>query len=486
MAGPKPSAAAAPFFVRRLGGKYLVTNEWGYHHFLSGRSFAKLRAGGLRPGSGEWEELQRKGFIGTHLDFQGLARDFRIKNNFLWSGPSLHIFVTTLRCNHACLYCQSSAVAGSRRGTNMSVKAARASVDMMFSGPSRNLTIEFQGGEPLLNWPVVSFVVRYARRRNESDSRNLTLSLVTNLTLMDSDKLDFLQEHEVSICASLDGPAALHDRNRPWGRKSSHAVALRWLREIERRRLAEAPPKRRIFKPSTLMTTSRYSLPFWRQIVDAHLDAGLEGVFLRPLSPIGYAKRVWGEIGYGAREYVDFYRRALDYILEINLRGRPFVERMAAMLAMKILRRNDPNFLDCRSPCGAGIGQLAYNYDGDVYTCDEGRMVAQQGDRSFRVGNVFTHTYQDLAASPAWRGCCLASLLDAQPACSRCAYKPYCGVCPVYNYEAQGSLWGCLPRNMHCQVFRGIFDLLFERLAVPRYRGVFASWLDRSRKEAPQ
>jgi len=44
---------------------------------------------------------------------------------------------------------------------------------------------------------------------------------------------------------------------------------------------------------------------------------------------------------------------------------------------MKILTENDPNFLDSRSPCGACIGQVAYNYDGKVYTCDEGRMFAR-------------------------------------------------------------------------------------------------------------
>ena len=366
----------------------------------------------------------------------------------------------------------------------MRLETAKAAVDMAFSGPNRNIAIEFQGGEPLLNWPVVRFVVQYARKRNELEGRCLLLSIVTNLSLMDEAKLAFLLDNEVSICTSLDGPASLHDRNRVFHEGSSHATAVRWIREIERRRLSEPPPRRRLFKPSALMTTTRFSLPAWREIVDAYMDVGLGGIFLRPLSPIGYAKKVWGTIGYEAAQYLEFYKRALDYILEINLRGRPFIERMAAIVAWKALRRRDPNFVDCRSPCGASLGQIAYNFDGDVYTCDEGRMVAQQGDPIFRIGNVLRDGYDAIMASPATKGCCMASVLDTQPACSRCAYKPYCGLCPVYNYEAQGSLMGQIPRNMHCSVLKGVFDLVFERLDDRAASEVIEGWLGASSREA--
>jgi hypothetical protein len=37
--------------------------------------------------------------------------------------------------------------------------------------------------------------------------------------------------------------------------------------------------------------------------------------------------------------------------------------------------------LELRSPCGAGIGQLLYNYDGKVYTCDEGRIWIKRSTR---------------------------------------------------------------------------------------------------------
>lgn len=468
---------AAGLYFKRLGGRILLTNDWGHHARLSPEDFGRFLKGGLKPEEPLWKDLQAKGFIRDHLDFAGLAKDHRQANSFLRQGPSLHILVATLRCNHKCLYCHSSAVGPGRRETDMTLETARSAVDLIFKNPNPNLAIEFQGGEPLLNWPVVRFAIRYARARNETQKRKLLISVVSNMSLMDSRKLDFLLDHEVSLCTSLDGPKDLHDRNRLFLEGGSHDLAERWIRELARRCEGEASPKRRIFKPAALMTTTRFSLTRGPDIIDEYLRLGLDDIFLRPLSPIGYAKRTWPKIGYSAAEFLEFYRRCLDRLLELNLEGKDIRERTAVILLTKILGRKDPGFVDLRSPCGAGLGQIAINYDGGVYTCDEGRMVAQQGDEIFRMGSLGRHDFRELLASPACRALCAASNLDGQPACSRCVYKPYCGLCPVHNYEAQGSIWGRMPAGDYCVVHKGLFDLLFERLENPESAGVFESWV---------
>ena len=49
----------------------------------------------------------------------------------------------------------------------------------------------------------------------------------------------------------------------------------------------------------------------------------------------------------------------------------------------------EPNgYVDLQSPSGLGLSVLVYNYDGDVYASDEGRMLAEVGDKTFRLGNV--------------------------------------------------------------------------------------------------
>ena len=468
---------------RELGGRYLMTNDSGRHVMLSRGDLGRYLEGGLSPETPLWIDLQAKGFVRDHLDFESLVREFRTMNSFLWQGPSLHILVVTLRCNHKCLYCHSSAVNPSRGDTDMSLETARSAVDAIFKSPSPKLVIEFQGGEPLMNWPAVQFAVRYAKARNEVEKRSLVISLVSNMSLMDEEKLAFLQDNEVSLCTSLDGPSDPHDRNRIISGGGSHAHVVRWIERLNDCYKGEHSPRRRLFKPAALMTTTRFSLPRWKEIVDEYVRLGMEDIFLRPLSPIGYAKKVWPKIGYTAAEFLEFYRQALDYILQLNLEGKPMAERFAVILLTKILGLRDNGFVDLRSPCGAATGQLAYNYDGGVYTCDEGRMVAQQGSDLFKVGSLRS-SYRELIDSPACRVLCAASSMDGQPACNRCVYKPYCGVCPVHNYEAQGAVWGRMPAGDYCAVHMGIFDLLFERLERPEYRKIFESWIAPRKEEA--
>ena len=60
------------------------------------------------------------------------------------------------------------------------------------------------------------------------------------------------------------------------------------------------------------------------------------------------------------------------------------VEQYSAIVLKKMLTNDDPGYVDLTSPAGIGIGAIVYNYDGDVYASDEGRMLAEMGDRTFR------------------------------------------------------------------------------------------------------
>ena len=55
--------------------------------------------------------------------------------------------------------------------------------------------------------------------------------------------------------------------------------------------------------------------------------------------------------------------------------------------------------MELRSPCGGAIGQMAYYHNGKVYSCDEARMLAEMGDDSFCLGNVYKDSYNDLMSS---------------------------------------------------------------------------------------
>ncbi|MDE2491371.1 MAG: His-Xaa-Ser system radical SAM maturase HxsB [Elusimicrobia bacterium] len=471
---PAAAAGAKPAFFRfrRLGRRILITNDFGRHRLMTDAEFRSFAAGSLDGPPDLLEALARDGFLAERMDFEDLAEAWRARGRYLWQGPTLHIIVVTLRCDHRCLYCQASAGRMSDKGVDMTPETARLVVDRIFESASPALTIEFQGGEPLANWPVVRFIVEYARAKGAETGTSLGLSLVTNLSLMDDEKLDFLLDNGVGLCTSLDGPADLHNANRLFSGGDSHERTTRWFRRISER---AGPGRSRI---EALLTVTRRSLPRAREIVDEYARVGAGGIFLRSLSPLGLARGLWERIGYAPEEFLAFYREAFARVLELN-RDRPFVEQSARLFLAKILSDEDPNFLDIRSPCGAGIGQLAYNFDGSVYTCDEGRMLSRMGDESFRIGSVRSGTRRETVAHPAVRALAVASCLDAQPDCSRCAYKPYCGICPIQCYVEQGDIMGHMPSNSRCRIHKGILDLLFEKLENPKNETLFRRWLRR-------
>jgi len=189
---------------------------------------------------------------------------------------------------------------------------------------------------------------------------------------------------------------------------------------------------------------------------------------------LGNAKQDWQRICYSSGEFMDYWKRSLDYIIELNKSGIFLRERGATIILKKIFG-SEPNYLELRSPCGAAIGQLLYNYDGVIYTCDEARMV---GDDIFKLGNVKENSYSEVISSNQTCGIVAASINDTQ-ICDACAYKPYCGICPVCNYAEQGSIIAKIPETMRCQIYKAQFDYLFDKvLNDSMAKEVFLTWLE--------
>ena len=122
---------------------------------------------------------------------------FRVKNQFLSYGPVLHIIIVTLRCNHKCQYCHAAAAPMSAKHFDMTRETARSTVDTIFQSPSPDITIEFQGGEPLLNWEVVQFTIEYAKEKAKEKAKTVRFALVTNLSLMNEEKCEYLLSQNV-------------------------------------------------------------------------------------------------------------------------------------------------------------------------------------------------------------------------------------------------------------------------------------------------
>jgi uncharacterized protein len=100
------------------------------------------------------------------------------------------------------------------------------------------------------------------------------------------------------------------------------------------------------------------------------------------------------------------------------------------------------------------------------------------GDHLFCIGDVHQDGYAGIIRHAGVRSLCVASCLECLPGCSECAYAPYCGVCPVYNYIMEGDLVARSPNNDRCRIQKGMLDLLFRRLAEPGMQDLLFRWTE--------
>ena len=459
----KPPPGLVPLRFREVGGAVLLTNPWGSFVFVSRDEFAALARGEIVEGSPLHARLADKGFLRDAIDVAREAERLRKKKRFLDYGPNLHICVVTLRCNETCVYCHASRADMDAVHTDMTPATGEKVVDLMLESTSPSVTLEFQGGEPLVNFPVVKHIIDYALTRNRAYGKELGFTMVSNLSLMDEEKLSYLVDHKVQICTSIDGPEALHRKQRVLVGESSHRIAARWIERINKAYI-DLGLDPSLYHVEALLTTTREALSIPREIVDTYVGLGCRAIFLRPVDPFGFAERTRKVVEYDRAAYIDFYRAATDHILAYNRRGEQVLERYAAIFLTKILGDDDPNFLDIRSPSGSGIGALAYNHDGKIFTSDEGRMMHETGDSFFQIGDVATATYRALMTHETVRALILASIREVQPDCVSCTYATYCGIQPEHSYRTQGSIFGRMRESTLCAVHKGIQDYLFEKL----------------------
>src|SRR5690606_4424801 len=105
----------------------------------------------------------------------------------------------------------------------------------------------------------------------------------TNLALVDDEILQYCKKNEILISTSLDGPKFIHDANRHKPHASSYDLTIKGI-ELSRQVLGHD-------RVSALMTTTQLSLKHPHEIVDEYFNRGFSGIFLRNISPYGFALR---------------------------------------------------------------------------------------------------------------------------------------------------------------------------------------------------
>jgi uncharacterized protein len=462
-----------PFRFERSGSdEYLVSNFVGDFVRLSADEFGSLVEERVKPGDALYEKAFASHLImreGQSSQIQILAARLRSRMAFLRQPTGLHMFVVTLRCEHSCPYCQVSRQSTDRTRFDMSEETAERALGIALQSPSGRIKIEFQGGEPLLNFSLITKIVENAARQAPKSGKQIDFVIASNLALLTDDILAYCKRNDILLSTSLDGPADLHNRNRPRPGGNSYELAVRGIKAAQSVLGAD--------RVSALMTTTEASLDRVEEIVDEYVALGLDGIFLRPLSPYGFAVKTKQIKKYDSKRWLDFYVRGLRYILNINRRGLNFFEFYTLLLLRRMLTDEPIGYVDLRSPAGIGLGALVYNYDGKVFASDEGRMLAEMGDHTFELGNVEKDSYRSLILSDRLLGLVGSSVTQCAPECLNCVYESHCGADPVYHHATQNDPVGLKPLSGFCARQKGVMGTVLDLLDhSPEDAAVLRGW----------
>jgi uncharacterized protein len=427
------------FQVRRIGKRWFCSNAAGRWAFLDDASYEAIRSVALSRSL--FDRLERDFLILTRANSGSYFSSYERWSAPHFRHPSLHIVVATTRCNLACSYCHVAVVpphAGPQ--FDLTPPVADAIVEFALNSPAPTLAFEFQGGESLLNGRVLKYMIPLIHRACAAEGRNATVSIQTNGTLLTEEWMELFREFKVSLGTSIDGPAELHDVQRPrWNGGGTFAAVAR---NAER------------FDVPVLPTITRHSLPYWRSIVDLQLASGGQSITFNNVYPINSAAKNWDAVGLTMDEYLECYDAVVRYLRSLWRDGYYPLERRFRLALRKLATSSDVEYPDFANPCGMAHGQIAYDTNGDIYTCDEGRDFPE-----FRLGNVLTSSYDDVVFGPTLRR--LKSLsIPNDTECLTCAYRPVCSTCPVYDRAAGGELTARHAGTAKCKQTKYIFDTL--------------------------
>lgn len=121
------------------------------------------------------------------------------------------IWVTT-KCNMRCSYCYE----GNDKDSHfMDKKTADETIKFVIEKINKSdmTIIDFHGGEPLLNFPAIKYIVD--KLHNEYRDYKFSFGITTNGTICTPEILEFLSHNfGYSLTVSLDGTKKAHEANR--------------------------------------------------------------------------------------------------------------------------------------------------------------------------------------------------------------------------------------------------------------------------------
>ncbi len=256
-------------------------------------------------------------------------------------------------CNLRCSYCFNA----DKSGRRMDEKTAIGCLERLFLEfpNAEKYSIDVSGdGEPLLNLELIDVVADYAKRKSNEIDREVTVSLVTNGTLLSEPISKHLQRKGVLFGVSLDGNKINHDRYRVDERGSgTFDLILKNVQTIKHREHV-----------GCAVTIARDAFPLFETI--RNLKKTFKTISVKPAR-----SKEFGIDENSLASWAEEYEK-LEAKLEEEL------SKGDASTLFCLLNGDDyfgkfvlRSFLNLKalSRCDAGVGRIAVSIDGEYFPC---------------------------------------------------------------------------------------------------------------------
>lgn len=273
-------------------------------------------------------------------------------------------------CNLRCKYCFAGTGDMGHDRRLMTKEVGKAAVDYIIanSGNRKNCEIDFFGGEPLINMPVVKYVTEYVREKEKETGKKFKLTLTTNGVLLNDENIKWLNDNDISLVLSLDGRKEVHDNMRPdVGGKGSYDKVLKNFKKMV--------DSRDGYDYYLRGTFTNQNLDFSNDVISM-ADEGFDILSVEPVvlkdSPYGFTEEDLPKI------FAE-YDKLTEIYLKRKAEGRGFF-----FFHFNVDLEHGPCVAKRLSGCGAGHEYFAVAADGNMYPCHQ-----FAGRDKYVLGNVF-------------------------------------------------------------------------------------------------
>lgn len=438
-----------PLRTRALGnGHVLHVNDDG-RFFASDAAFVKRSLADALSASDRTFLDARNHSISEEDSFGLASFQYRLAQRLTKAGPLDYlILVPTLRCNLSCSYCQVSRAALDAPGHDWSDQTLNEVLKLIDGLSSPRIKIEFQGGEPTLRSDLVTAVIEGCSRFEHRE-----FVICTNLHELGPEQWQLFDRPDVFISTSLDGDLFTHAKQRTGAETGKFATNLRAV--VDRYGAS---------KVSALPTIDPDDPPEIGGVIDTFASFGLTSIFLRPINYQGFARKRHAGSRELSTKWHAYHRAFVHEIIARNWRHRAQVleETYLSICLRRIFHPSTQRHVDLRNPNPLGVDYLVVDHDGRLFPTDEARMLSRSGVIDLSLGQIGEDYRGD-----AWESLNRHSTNQFDPACSRCAFQPYCGRDLVDDLARYRRI--DLPRTetAFCQRHMGLFEFLFELIYDP-------------------